>query len=210
MRRATMSAGVPRDEALNTMTDEALVLCAREGEAQAANELFSRYQQKAYSIAYYLCSGHSDEAQDLVQDAFFKAYKNLKGYKGQASFYTWFYRIVVNTYLDTIKRRTRWERLFPFPRRGVPEECADRAGGAQSTQPDPLTLYSGNALQQELEQAMRVLPAMQRLVFQLKVLEGMRIADIAEITGTAEGTVKSHLFRATHSLRTALKDWATP
>lgn len=199
-----MSAVVPRDETLNTRADEALVRRAQEGETQAANELFSRYQDKAYAIAYSLCSGHAQEAQDVVQDAFLKAFKNLKGYKGQASFYTWFYRIVVNTYLDAAKRRTRWARLFPFSRREATEA---RVGGRQ---PDPLTLYSGNALQQDVDQAMRLLPVMQRLVFQLKVLEGMSIAEIAEVTGTAEGTVKSHLFRATHALRTALKDWATP
>jgi RNA polymerase sigma-70 factor (ECF subfamily) len=205
-----MSAGVPRDEGLKTVTDEALVLRAQQGEAQATNELFSRYQQKAYTIAYYLCSGQSDEAQDLVQDAFLKVFRNLKGYKRHASFYTWFYRIVVNTYLDTIKRRTRWERLCSFRLRGTSEDHADQMGEAQSAQPTPLTIYSGNALQQELEQALRSLPAMQRLVFQLKVLEGMPIADIAHITGTAAGTVKSHLFRATHALRTLLKGWDTP
>jgi len=212
MRRAEMSVSVPGDEALKTVTDEELVLRAQGGDARATNELFGRYQQKAYTIAYYLCSGESDAVQDLAQEALFKVYRNLKGYKGHASFYTWFYRIVVNTYLDTIKHRTRWERLTSLWRSSAQEDRPDTGDTppVQTAPPSPLTVYSGNALQQELEEALRSLPVMQRLVFQLKVLEGMTIADIAHVTGAAKGTVKSHLFRATHALRTMLKGWDTP
>ncbi len=182
--------------------------------AMAIEEFVRRYQQRAYAIAYHMCSGDREEAQDLTQEAFLKVFRNIKGFRGDSSFYTWFYRIVVNTCLDGRRRRRRKERILSVWRPGEREEEPSRE--VFEEQPDtgqgsnPMTVLSGKELTREIRKALISLPERQRVIFQLKVFQGMSIREIALVMGSAEGTVKSHLFRATHSLRTALKDWAVP
>ncbi|MFQ6079238.1 MAG: RNA polymerase sigma factor [Thermodesulfobacteriota bacterium] len=196
------------------LKDEELVVRARKSDQWATEEFVKRYQQKAYAIAYHMCSGDSEEAQDLVQEAFLRVFRKIKKFRGDSSFYTWFYRIVVNTCLDGRRRRRRGERIFSLWRPGEREEKPSKE--VFEEQPDmgegnnPMTVLSGKQLIQEIRKALTSLPEKQRVIFQLKVFQGMSIREIALVMGSAEGTVKSHLFRATHSLRTALKDWAVP
>lgn len=190
------------------MEEGRLVTLAKSGDATAMEELIRRHQNKAFSVAFYLCSGETQEAEDLVQEAFLRAFKNLKHFRGNSSFYTWFYRILVNACLDSRRRRNRWQRILspwvPWKRREdqVELEAEDVEGHH-----DPVKELSNRQLSQDVERAMRALPEKQRVAFQLKVLHDMSIAEIAEVMGAAEGTVKSHLFRATHALRIALKSW---
>ena len=192
-------------------TDEELVTRAQHGDQGAAEDLYNRYQKKAHAIAYHMCFGDREEAQDLTQEAFMKVFRTLKEFRQNSSFYTWFYRIVVNTCLDGRRRRRRWERFFPFRRfekqekERVPNEVEEQAGSGEGF--DPAGAVSGQQLTQEVRNALIALPQKQQTAFQLKVFEGMSIAEIAEVMGSAKGTVKSHLFRATHSLREALKSW---
>jgi RNA polymerase sigma-70 factor (ECF subfamily) len=195
-------------------SDEALVARALEGDRSAAAELVGRYHKKAYGIAYHLCSGDTEEARDFTQDAFLRAFANLGSFRGRSSFYTWFYRIVVNTCRDGRRRVWRWKRRFAFWRStpedvatepSTPENHPDRAEHA-----DPAAVLSGKELHERLRKAMLALPGKQRTAFQLKVFHGMTIHEIAKVMNTAEGTVKSHLFRATQQLREALSDWAIP
>lgn len=194
------------------LRDNELVARARDGDHWASEELVRLYQQKAYAVAYSMCAGDSEEARDLTQEAFLRAFRNLRRFRGDSSFYTWFYRIVANTCLDSRRRRSRWNRIFPF-RRNVAVETKGSEDVSEE-HPDteehsnPMTALSGKELSQEIETALAALPNKQRLAFQLKVLHGMNIREIAEIMQAAEGTVKSHLFRATQFLRQALKHWA--
>ena len=196
------------------LKDEELVPRAQKDDQWAIEEFVSRYQQKAYAIAYHMCSGDSEEAQDLTQEAFLKVFRNIKKFRGDSSFYTWFYRIVLNTCLDGRRRRRRWERIFSLWRPGQREEETSKE--VLEKQPDmgegnnPMMVLSGKQLTREIRKTLMSLPERQRVVFQLKVFQEMSIREIAQVMGSAEGTVKSHLFRATHSLRTALKDWAVP
>ncbi len=196
------------------LKDEELVLRAQRDDQWAMGEFVSRYQQKAYAIAYHMCSGDSEEAQDLTQEAFLRVFRNIKKFRGDSSFYTWFYRIVVNTCLDGRRRRRSWERIFSFRRSGQRQEETSKE--VLEKQPDtgegnnPMTVLRGKQLTREIRKALMSLPEKQRMIFQLKVFQGMSIREIAQIMGSAEGTVKSHLFRATHSLRAALRDWAVP
>ena len=191
-----------------SLKDEELIARAQEDEQLAIEEFVCRYHQKAYAIAYYMCSGDREEAQDLTQEAFLRALRNIKKFRGDSSFYTWFYRIVVNTCLDGRRRRRRWERIFSRAgereewTREVPEEQPDMGEAS-----NPMDVLSGNQLTLEVRKALMTLPERQRIAFQLKVFQGMSIREIAHMMGSAEGTVKSQIFRATHSLRTALKDW---
>jgi len=191
-----------------SMEDERLVTLARGGKTWAMEELIRRYQSKAFAIAYHLSDGETQEAEDLTQEAFLRAFRNLKKFRGKSTFYTWFYRILVNACLDSRRKKHRWQRLiypwFPWKRQDgmntvEPEDVEGRN--------DIVREIDNRRLSEDLERAMKVLPEKQRTAFQLKVLHGMSIGEIAQVMGAAEGTVKSHLFRATRGLRQALKHW---
>jgi RNA polymerase sigma-70 factor (ECF subfamily) len=190
--------------------DEHLVAQAREGEQWAMEELVSRYQQKVYALCYHMCDEDDREAEDMTQEAFVKAFRHLGQFRGDASFYTWFYRIVANVCLDGRRRRRRWQRLFsPWQWRGErgdrQEDRAEHPEGADSFQ-----VLKNKQLSEDIRRSMRSLPDKQRLVFQLKIMDGMSIREIARVMGAAEGTVKSQLYRATRLKREALREWSLP
>ena len=192
--------------------EEELVRRAQADDPWAIEQLVLRYQQKVYAIAYQMLGGDAEEARDRTQDAFLQAFRSIKRFKGKSSFYTWLYRIVINTCIDARRRRSRWKEIF-FPWRldrdkeGAPdnslEEFADVSPGA-----DPLAAASGRQLEDDVKSALNKLSQRQRTIFQLKVFQEMSIAEIAETMDLAEGTVKSHLFRATRLVQKQLKGWA--
>jgi RNA polymerase sigma-70 factor (ECF subfamily) len=197
-----------------TLRDEELVARINDGEDWATEELVNRYQEKSYAIAYHMCSEDVEEARDLTQEAFLRAFGSLGKFRGDSSFYTWFYRILVNVCLDSRRRGRRWKQIFSPWRQAKsgkgsrgepPEEQSDVRDDS-----NPISALSGKQFATEIKKSLKALPEKQRLVFQLKVFHGMRIREIAQVIGTAEGTVKSHLFRATRFLREELKEWATP
>jgi RNA polymerase sigma-70 factor (ECF subfamily) len=196
------------EEGLN---DEQLVARARENDREAADELVRRYQDRAYSVAFYMSDGDDDEARELVQEAFLKCFRNIGSFRGDSSFYTWFYRILVNTVTDGRRRRQRWRKVFAvLPRRRDEKDEASLAEESPDESPhsDPAATLMGKQLNRDIQKAMSALPEKQRMVFQLRVLHEMRLAEIAEVLNMAEGTVKTHLFRAGKAMREALGDWA--
>lgn len=196
------------EESLSPLKDEDLVARARKSDQRAIEDLVHRYQQKAYAIAYHFADGNMQDAEDLTQEAFLRAFQNLENFRGDSSFYTWFYRILVNVCLDGRRRRNRWQRIFlPWQRESVdkglsPEERPDPEAHERS-----LKIIRGRELSRDVRESLKSLPEKQRLAFQLKALHGMSIQEVARVMGTAEGTVKSHLFRATQFLREKFKDW---
>ena len=203
-----------REESSMSLKDVELVARAQDNDQTAFEVLVRQYQGKAYAIAYNMCSGDSEEARELTQEAFLRAFRSLKNFRGKSSFYTWFYRILINTCLDSRRRRRKWEGIFSFWRRDKRENASSDDMNAEYGDPkeysNPMAALNNKQLAQEIRQALASLPEKQRVVFQMKVLHGMRIREIAEIMGSAEGTVKSHLFRATHFMRQALQEWAQP
>jgi len=196
------------DASLSALKDEDLVARARKRDHRVTETLVHRYQQKAYAIAYRFSDGNMLEAEDLTQEAFLRAFQNLENFRGDSSFYTWFYRILVNVCLDERRRRNRWHKIFlPWQR-----ESTDK-GLSPEERPDPeahersLKTISEKQLSRDIRETLKSLPEKQRLAFQLKALHGMSIQEVARAMGTAEGTVKSHLFRATQFLREKFKDW---
>jgi RNA polymerase sigma-70 factor (ECF subfamily) len=193
------------------LKDEDLLVRACEQDKDALDELFNRYLDKAYAIAFNLCSGEHEQAQDITQEAFLKVLKNINRFKGESEFSTWLYRIIYNTFLDSRKKRLKWGHVFSFWRikkdkggsgKEVLEELPDK-----SEIKNPLNVLQTKHFDQEIQKALHLLPEKQRIVFQLKVLNEMSIKEIAKITGSAPGTVKSHLFRATRALQKTLNDW---
>jgi RNA polymerase sigma-70 factor (ECF subfamily) len=192
--------------------DAELVRRAKADDPWAIEQLVLRYQQKVYTIAYQMLGGDAEEARDRTQDAFLQAFRSIKRFKGKSSFYTWLYRIVINTCIDARRRRSRWKEVFfswrfDKDKDGAPEnsleEFADTNPGS-----DPLAAASGRQLEDDVKEALDKLSQRQRIIFQLKVFQEMSIAEIAETMALAEGTVKSHLFRATRIVQKQLKGWA--
>jgi len=202
------STDLENEQSLSRVKDGDLVGRARTHDQRAAEELVHRYQQKAYAIAYHFTGGNVQDAEDLTQEAFLRAFQNLENFRGDSSFYTWFYRILLNVCLDGRRRRNRWQKIFlPWQR-----DSTDKALSPEE-RPDPeahersLKTITEKELSRDIRESMRSLPEKQRLAFQLKALHGMSIQEVARVMGTAEGTVKSHLFRATQFLREKFKDW---
>jgi RNA polymerase sigma-70 factor, ECF subfamily len=192
--------------------DEAeLVRRARANDMWASDQLVRRYQKKVYGIAYRFCGFDPEEARDTTQEVFLQAFRNLSQFEGRSSFSTWLYRIAVNACLDAQRRRRRWvARILPWRAKRLDEkDAADPldAFAAPEDGTDPISTLRGAELRRDVMKALRHLSEHQRTVFQLKVFEEMSIAEIAAVTGMADGTVKSHLFRATRTVRAQLRRW---
>lgn len=209
---AIVHSDAPRSAGgLSSFSDNALIGRIQASDAAAADVLVQRYQNRAYAIAFSMCGNDADDAWDLTQEAFLKAFKYLKKFKKESSFYTWFYRILVNTCIDARRKKQRWKKLFFFRRSddkisdplSQPDQMPD-----PSVMNDPETVLNVRELDAEVREALETLSEKQRTAFQLKVFHGMTIPEIAEITGAAQGTVKTHLFRATRFLREQLKEYS--
>jgi len=191
--------------------EDDLVRRARENDPGAVDQLIRRYQKKVYSIAYQMSGSDPEDARDCAQEALLQVFRNLGRFEGRSRFSTWLYRVVVNTCLDARRRRRRWLQMI-FTRR-LEKHAALDADSVLDNLPapedgtDPVSSVSGAELKRDVADAMRRLSDKQRMVFQLKVFQEMSIPEIAAATGLAEGTVKSHLFRATQSVRDQLRRW---
>lgn len=201
-------------EAADAAEERDLVRRAQNDEPRAIEVLIGRYQKKVYGIAYQFCGLDKAEAQDMAQEALLHVFKNIKRFEGRSRFSTWLHRVAVNACLDLRRRRRRWtELIFPWrsaqPADRPPPDPMDRIPAPPECA-DPLAQVTGNELKRDLAAALETLSGQQRTVFQLKVFQELSIPEIAEITGLAEGTVKSHLFRATHAVRARLRSWVEP
>jgi RNA polymerase sigma-70 factor (ECF subfamily) len=191
--------------------DKELVRRAQNDDPWAIEQLILRYQKKVYQIAYQMLAGDEQEAQDRTQDTFLKAFRKIKQFKGNASFYTWLYRIVINTCLDARRRRRRWKEIF-FPWR-LERHKKETSTSSLAEYPDtnknsnPLSAVRKRQLENDVKKAMNTLSERQRSIFQLKIFSEMSIPEIAQVMNLAEGTVKTHLFRATRVIQKKLKGW---
>lgn len=212
-RQEPSTASVP--PAVNALAEEdELVRRARGNDPAAVDQLIRRYQKKVYSIAYQMSGSDPEDARDCAQEALIQVFRNLGRFEGRSRFSTWLYRVVVNTCLDARRRRRRWLQMI-FSRRAEKQDAADAdpildSLTASEDGTDPVSSVSGKELQRDVTEALHRLSEKQRTVFQLKVFQEMSIPEIAAATGMAEGTVKSHLFRATQSVRDQLRRWAEP
>ncbi len=208
------SATAPRERSSAAVapaeTDALLVDRARRGDPGAAEQLIRRYQNRVHRIVFPLCGFDAEEARDVVQDVFLQVFRSLPAFEGRSRFSTWLYRIAVNAAHDARRRRRRWRDFFFRGRRGGEKDDADEledpmaAAMAPPEETDPVFRIAAGELEREVRRAVGRLSRHQRTVFTLKVFQEMSLSEIAELTGMAEGTVKSHLFRATRSLRKQL------
>ena len=173
----------------------------RGAEVSAAKEdafhaLVASQRDRVLRLAWRLVDGDRAAAEDVVQDAFVKAYRGLDGFRGEAKLETWFYRILVrqaHTY-------RRWRAIRPLWRRERGDPSTDSEPAAH---PEP----SGDpGLRRRIAHALETLSRRQREAFVLVHLEGFSVKECAEMMGSPDGTVKSHLHRALVKLRAALAD----
>jgi len=198
--------GNARQAVLATAAEEqALVRKAQSGDRLAFDELVRRYDRDVLRLALNLVH-QSEEARDVYQESFLRVYRNLHRFRFECSFYTWLYRIVTNTALDHLRRRTtrREDQAPEFPDAdGVTRDFFDRqAEDRASSSPEKQLL--GQELSRHIQDAMKFLSPRERAVFELKHYHGLRLRAIGEMLGTSEETAKNSLFRATKKLRAKL------
>ena len=184
------------------VSDElALVQAAKAGDVGAFEQLVKRYDRNVFRIAQHITQNRED-AEDVVQDAFLKAYGNLEQFQGQSKFYTWLVRIAVNEALMKLRRR-RPERMVSLDEEvktdedSMPREVADWS-------PNPEQLYSQSELRDILGKTIQGLPPGFRTVFVLRDVEGLSTEETAEALDLSIPAVKSRLLRARLQLRERL------
>jgi len=169
----------------------------KKGEKAAFEELVLKYQDRIYNLCRHML-GNIHDAEDAAQDTFIKAYHNLDNFRHEASFYTWLYRIAVNTCLD-YKKKPFFGSFFTKTDAGefIDEPASDR--------PSPERLYESKQIGLALHNSIRKLPTKLRTAIVLKEIEGLSYEEIADILEVSIGTVKSRLSRAREELKTLLK-----
>lgn len=182
--------------------DEELVALVQKGDRRAFEELVERHKQKAYRIAFDFARDR-EEAKDLSQEAFLKAFTHIGRFDGRSGFYTWFYRILVNVCLD-YRRRAKRRSTEEF-NETVEAHVEPSPLVSHPVAPDQQAI--AGQLSRRVGAALETLPAKQRTAFILRNHQGLSIKEIAATMETAEGTVKVHLHRAVMALRQSLAEF---
>lgn len=181
-----------------------IVLRARAGDLRAFEELVKRYQIRLFHVAYKFVNNEED-AKDIVQESFLRAYKALSKFKGTSNFYTWIYRISVNLCMDH-HRKGHANKLIPLPD-NINELSNNQDEQITAKIPDPIESYRKSELYQALWQAINSLPKAQRTVLVLQNVEGLSREEIAEIMNCPLETVKSRLALGRAKLKERLKGY---
>jgi RNA polymerase sigma-70 factor (ECF subfamily) len=186
-------------------SDKDLVLLAREGDVSAYSELVTRYQKKIYALVYNMTS-HREDAEDLVQDVFVKAFASLKSFQGNSSFYTWVYRIAVNRTINFLKKRSRRAGMsLDDMDQGVER---DPAYVELSSRESPVRDATLSELQEKMNAALQTLSEKHRAVVVMHDIQGIPHEEIARVLDCSEGTVRSRLFYARQHLQRELAEFS--
>ena len=194
----------PVEEAPDYQADPDLVRAARDGDMRAYDQLIQRYQGRIYSTIYHMTSNHED-ANDLAQDTFIKAYSVLKSFKGDSSFYTWIYRIAVNKTINFLKARKNKYSLSLNDMDFNAENDPDLVAFVSDKTPRREVALA--ELQQKLNEAMQKLSEDHRMVITLHDVQGLSHDEIAAIMECNTGTVRSRLFYARQQMQALLSNY---
>lgn len=184
--------------------DLAIVQKVQAGDVDAFDELILKYRERIYSVVYNLTANRED-ASDLTQDAFIKAFQSVGRFKGKSSFFTWLYRIALNTTLTHL-RKNKLRRFFSFEKMNDEDHSAGFID-ALVTDSDSDKSALMNELQEKLNDAFQKLSIKHRTVITLYEIDGLSHKEIADIVGTSVGTVRSRLHYAKQFLQAELKDY---
>jgi RNA polymerase sigma-70 factor (ECF subfamily) len=182
-----------------TRTDEELVASATAGDLDSFNQLVMRWERPIYALAYRTL-GRDEDARDVVQEAFMRAYRGLRGFKGQAKFSSWLYRITLNLCRDWMRRERR-APIVAVPEGTDPIDLADdRASPAESVE----DLVARREMSAAVARAMAELPEEQRAAIMLKEYHGLTFQEIADMLNCPLSTVKTRLYQGLSVLRRRL------
>ena len=204
--RARMTAEQLEARQQQRAEDDELIRAAQKGDRSAFDALVRRYDRNVLRLALHML-GNEQDAQDVHQDAFIKAYRHLSNFRFECSFYTWLYRIVTNLCLDQLRRRKS--------RKEDPSTVMDAAGEEMdlmaNLQDERATANPARELDRKnmhaaIQSALDSLTPRERTVFELKHYQGLKLRTIGEMLSTTEETAKNTLFRATRKLRAKLVD----
>src|SRR5438552_18418487 len=190
--------------ATDPQEEQQLVKRARTGDLEAYDELVRRYQERIYATIYHMTSNHED-ANDLAQETFIKAYQALKSFKGDSSFFTWVYRIAVNKTINFLKQRKNKTHMSLNDLDFNTEHDADLL--ALISEKTPRREVNLIELQEKLNIAMQKLSQVHRLVVTLHDVQGLSHEEISRIMNCNTGTVRSRLFYARQQLQAYLSDY---
>lgn len=188
-------------------SDGVLVKRVQAGEVAAFDTLIRKYRERVFGVIYNMTSNREDAA-DLTQDAFIKAFQSINRFQGQSSFFTWLYRIAVNSTLTHL-RKSRLRSFFSFEKINEEDKSAEVI--------DKLTDKAGverevliKELQEKLNEAMQKLSTKHRTVVTLFEIDGLSHEEIADVVGCSVGTVRSRLHYAKQLLQFELEPYLRP
>lgn len=185
-----MSASIPSE---SERDDRRLVEEFLKGEEKSFSQLVERYKERIYLLVWRMVRNRED-ALDLSQEVFIKAYKNLKRFRHESNFYTWIYRIAVNVALN-FARRERFKSFLSLS--DLSERLASGSSPSEDMERDQLSGL--------IDRGIMKLPEKQRMVFILRHYEEMSVKEVAELVGRSEGTIKASYYQAIKKLQKFLK-----
>ena len=182
-----------------------LVKRCQNGDAEAFDELVTRYRTRVFGMIYNMVHSEQD-AWDLAQDSFVKAWKSIGRFRGKSSFYTWIYRIVMNVTIDWLRKKQVKGAGAEFDDAVQLKEIDPAAKTAPKPEEQPYERMERAELRQKIDNAIAQLSPEHRAVILMKETEDMQYHEIAEALGCSIGTVMSRLFYARKRLQNLLKD----
>jgi RNA polymerase sigma-70 factor, ECF subfamily len=180
-------------------TDSAAIARARSGDPDGFRSLVERHSRNVFRLAFRM-TGNENDAEDIVQETFLRAYKQLARYESRSSFGTWLYRIAANCSLDLIRTR-KFRGELPKPE----GEDKDPMDLIASPQPGPDRLAASRQVEEHVAGAMAALSGQERTAFVLRHFEGLSIEEISGVLGVGGNAAKHSIFRAVQKLRAALE-----
>jgi RNA polymerase sigma-70 factor (ECF subfamily) len=171
-------------------SDLAAIARAQAGDTEGFRELVERHSRSIFRLAYRM-TGNQDDAEDVVQETFLRAYRQLSGFEARCAFSSWIYRIAANCALDLIRCRRKTE--------------PDVVAMLPSSEPAPDRMVFSDEVRQRVEEAMGLLTGQERAAFVLRHYEGLSSEQVGETLGVAPGAAKQAVFRAVQKLRRALE-----
>ncbi len=179
------------------MNDErAIIKSAQEGDESAFTEIVKRHQRNVHMLALRLV-GDEQEALDISQQAFIQAYRGIKNFRGDSKLSTWLYRITYNIAIRRM-RSSYWKRMLSMDEKAFIEYSGSDGVEAESERKE---------FRSEVQKAVEKLPPKMRAVFTMHQIQGLKLAEIAEITGKSVGNIKSLHYHSIRKMREALKEW---
>lgn len=202
--QAVSSPPVEKPILLDPADERSLVRLAQAGDLSAYDQLVRLYQERIYATVYHMTANH-DDANDLAQEAFIKAFRAINSFKGDSSFFTWVYRIAVNKTINFLKQRKRRPQMSLNDLDFNAEHDPDLF--ALISEKNPRRDLNLSELQQKLNEALQKLSHIHRLVVTLHDIQGLSHDEISKIMDCNTGTVRSRLFYARQQLQAYLSDY---